>query len=141
PSSKLITSRIASQDGERQIGYRIRSYDLDAGTTTEVGTVCMKGGKASISYNERMMVTHHFTEESDWQEFNTSLHEGDKFSGASDPRFTSYVRRSANIWMADLKSGKTYRLTFMNPGQYALYPHFRADGWLYFLVRDKNQNR
>ena len=26
----------------------------------------------------------------------------------------------------------------MNPGQYALYPHFRSDGWLYFLVRDIN---
>ena len=26
----------------------------------------------------------------------------------------------------------------MGPGQYALYPHFRSDGWLYFLVRDVN---
>jgi hypothetical protein len=26
----------------------------------------------------------------------------------------------------------------MNPGQYALYPHFRNDGWIYFLVRDTN---
>jgi hypothetical protein len=23
----------------------------------------------------------------------------------------------------------------MGPGQYALYPHFRSDGWMYFLVR------
>ncbi len=23
----------------------------------------------------------------------------------------------------------------MGPGQYALFPHFRSDGWLYFLVR------
>jgi hypothetical protein len=23
----------------------------------------------------------------------------------------------------------------MEPGQYALYPHFRADGWMYFVVR------
>ena len=26
----------------------------------------------------------------------------------------------------------------MGDNQYALYPHFRADGWLYFLVRDMN---
>ncbi|MEM6962813.1 MAG: hypothetical protein AAF550_13890 [Myxococcota bacterium] len=24
----------------------------------------------------------------------------------------------------------------MNPGQYALFPHFRSDGWIYFIVRD-----
>jgi hypothetical protein len=23
----------------------------------------------------------------------------------------------------------------MNPGQYALFPHFRSDGWIYFVVR------
>jgi hypothetical protein len=28
----------------------------------------------------------------------------------------------------------------MHAGQYALYPHFRSDGWFYFLVRDKNTN-
>jgi len=29
----------------------------------------------------------------------------------------------------------------MQPGQYALYPHFRSDGWIYFLVRDKNNGK
>ena len=24
----------------------------------------------------------------------------------------------------------------MKPGQFALFPHFRSDGWLYFIVRD-----
>jgi hypothetical protein len=23
----------------------------------------------------------------------------------------------------------------MQPGQYALFPHFRSDGWIYFMVR------
>ena len=27
------------------------------------------------------------------------------------------------------------RITNVQPGQYALFPHFRADGWLYFVVR------
>ena len=29
----------------------------------------------------------------------------------------------------------------MHAGQYALYPHFRSDGWIYFLVRDKVTNK
>jgi hypothetical protein len=29
----------------------------------------------------------------------------------------------------------------MKAGQHALYPHWRADGWLYFLVRDRNNNK
>jgi len=29
----------------------------------------------------------------------------------------------------------------MHAGQYALYPHFRSDGWIYFLVRDKVSNK
>ena len=23
----------------------------------------------------------------------------------------------------------------MGPGQYAVFPHFRSDGWIYFMVR------
>lgn len=26
----------------------------------------------------------------------------------------------------------------MQPGQYALFPHFRSDGWIYFIVRTQN---
>ena len=33
------------------------------------------------------------------------------------------------------------RITEMHAGQYALYPHFRSDGWIYFLVRDDNSGR
>ena len=29
----------------------------------------------------------------------------------------------------------------MGPGQYALYPHFRSDGWMYYLVRDREAGR
>ena len=42
--------------------------------------------------------------------------------------------------LADLQTGKIVRITTVQAGQYALYPHFRADGWLYFLVRDMNTN-
>ena len=30
------------------------------------------------------------------------------------------------------------RITNVAPGQYALYPHFRSDGWIYANVRDDN---
>jgi hypothetical protein len=36
----------------------------------------------------------------------------------------------------DLLTGVAVRITNMHPGQYALYPHFRADGWIYAQVRD-----
>ena len=29
----------------------------------------------------------------------------------------------------------------MAPGQYALFPHFRSDGWIYAIVRDNGRGR
>ena len=37
--------------------------------------------------------------------------------------------------MVDLLTGATTRVTNMQPGQHALFPHFRSDGWIYFVVR------
>ena len=56
-----------------------------------------------------------------------------------DAGFAPYLAKGAsNIVLVDLQTHKTTVVTHMNPGQYALYPHFRSDGWLYFLVRDVN---
>ena len=33
-------------------------------------------------------------------------------------------------------TGDQRRITNMRPGQYAFFPHFRSDGWIYFIVRD-----
>ena len=61
------------------------------------------------------------------------------FAGADDPGFAPYLSKGAsNVVLVDLATHKTIVVTHMNPGQYALYPHFRSDGWLYFLVRDTN---
>ena len=38
----------------------------------------------------------------------------------------------------DIRTGVPVRITNMHPGQYALYPHFRSDGWIYIQVRDTN---
>jgi hypothetical protein len=40
-----------------------------------------------------------------------------------------------------LSTGIPQRITNMHPGQYALYPHFRSDGWLYGEVRDGQAGR
>ncbi|MFT6821804.1 MAG: hypothetical protein ACJATT_005635 [Myxococcota bacterium] len=28
-------------------------------------------------------------------------------------------------------------MTDVSPGEYALFPHFRSDGWIYFVVRNR----
>ena len=38
----------------------------------------------------------------------------------------------------DIRTGVPVRITNMRPGQYALFPHFRSDGWIYADVRDDN---
>jgi len=40
--------------------------------------------------------------------------------------------------MADFVTGKKWLVTRIAPGQFALFPHFRSDGWMHFLVRDAN---
>jgi hypothetical protein len=144
PSAKLMVSRL-SGPGDRQLGFVLRaidatpsgpSYDIEA---PEVARYCFTGGKPAFSYDERWMVIHHYatpTSDADAQELG--------FTGADDPGWTStpnaqnsYAARGvANIFLVDLLTGERIRLTHMKPGQYALYPHFRSDGWIYYQVGD-----
>ena len=39
------------------------------------------------------------------------------------------------MWVVDFITGKKQKVAKMGPGQFALYPHFRSDGWMYFVVR------
>ena len=135
PSASFITSRIATRpvsptDSSIQEGYRIRRFDPATAATVPLATVCMRGGKASISYNERFIVTHHYVDKMDAKEF--------KLDENSDA-FKDRINNSSNVYIYDLVTKRKFRITFMNAGQYALYPHFRSDGWLYFLVRDVNK--
>ncbi len=77
----------------------------------------MRGAKPSFSFDERFLVTHLYVDPN-------------AADGAGLPD------GSSNIVLADLATGKRVRLTQMKANQYALYPHVRADGWVYFLVRD-----
>lgn len=131
PTTQLLASRVSGEEG--QVGYSIRKLT----TTMEadgykmkldpIGRICIPGGKANFSFDERYLVTHHYLTRKDFD---------------SDEAFAPYKdKTAADIYVVDLLDGKTTRVTHMAPGQLALFPHYRSDGWLYFLVRDKNSDK
>lgn len=132
-SSELIISRLRGPN-ERQLGFVLRQvhstptvdgYDVEL---EEVARYCINGGKPGFSYDDRWMVIHHYIGDADAVELG--------FTGPNDPAFENYATRAgANIYLIDTVTGGTTRITNMQPGQYALYPHFRSDGWIYFMVR------
>ncbi len=134
PSTGLVATRIAGPNGA-QLGYSLskinatvngEGYDI---TTTEVARYCTSGSKVAISYNERFMVYHHYIGDADAVKLG--------FSSAADPGFAEYKSKGgSNIIVMDMRTGAETRVTNVKPGQYALFPHFRSDGWIYFQVRD-----
>lgn len=145
PSGRLMVTRLAGReyttrvDGVDIVSAEQSGYALHLLTTTkngsqlsaslsDVGRVCLQGGKAVISYDERWLVFHHYVTDDDAVELG--------FSGPSDPDFEAYREYGAsNLYLVDLLDGSAHRLTNMNAANYALFPHFRSDGWLYFVVR------
>jgi len=138
PSTKLIVNRFGNEGNH--LGYIVRkmtatpngpSYNI---TTQEIGRYCTQGAKPAVSFDERFMVTHHYVGEDDFADLG--------YASAQDPAFRAIVDAgSANIIVIDLVTGVRTRITTMAGGQYALFPHFRSDGWFYFLVRDRNNNK
>ncbi len=134
PTAKLLVSRVRASASQTVLILRKvvatpsgGSYDVDV---PEIARYCVRGGKPGISYDDRWMVIHHYVEAGDWAALG--------FGSASDPGFVELASAgSANIYLVDLLTGVSTRLTTMGPGQYALYPHFRSDGWIYFTVRDR----
>jgi hypothetical protein len=117
-----------------QLGFVLRRIDMTPipggfdVTAPEIARYCLSGGKPGFSYDERYMVLHHYVGGGD------ALDMG--YTGPGDPAFAPYLSQgAANIYLIDLVTGVRTRITNMAPGQYALYPHFRSDGWIYFIVR------
>jgi hypothetical protein len=112
PSAKLVVTRVAGP-GDVQLGYVLRRVDATLTGSTyaiaapEIARYCTAGAKPAFSFDERWLVYHHY-----------------ETSGA------------ANLYLLDLTTGASSAITNMSPGQYALYPHFRSDGWIYAQVRD-----
>jgi hypothetical protein len=136
-SSKMVLSRLRGPL-EQQLGFVMREvvatptddgYDI---TLPEVARYCFNGGKPAFSYDERWLVLHHYVGDADAIDLG--------YTGSEDPGFSDYQSQgSANIYLLDTLTGQVTRLTKMNPGQYALFPHFRSDGWIYFVVRTLGQ--
>src|SRR4029079_961580 len=110
PSTRMLVTRFSG--GAKQGGFRVRALVPEGGSLQVPlrAQICLNGGKASFSFDERFLVTHQYVDH-------------------GDPEQASLPVGSANIVIADLATGKKVRLTHMGAGQYALYPHFRADGW------------
>jgi hypothetical protein len=127
----LIGSRVAGESGP--LGYAIDKVSYtrtDTGykfSLRQIGRICMPGNKANFSFDERFLATHHYLTRADFE---------------SDEAFAVYAGKgAADIYVADFVTGEKTRVTNMAPGQFALFPHFRSDGWLYFLVRDGNTRK
>jgi hypothetical protein len=123
PSTLVASTRFRRSNG--QSAFRVRlvkaqgagpNLSIDAPL---VAQVCAPGTKATFSFDERFLVTHQYVDH-------------------ADPEQASLPLGSSNIVLFDLKTGKKTRLTKMAAGNFAFSPHFRADGWLYFLIRDMN---
>lgn len=94
----------------------------------EIGRYCYPGAKIEFSFDEHYALYHHYIGADDAEDLG--------FTGPSDPDFAAYRSQgAANVYLIDLTTGERTRITNMGPGQFALFPHFRSDGWIYFVVR------
>jgi hypothetical protein len=133
PSMRMMVTELADAGGA-PLGYVLHRLDFTRDGTGNVTSVaapeiaryCVPGGKPAFALDDRWLVTHHRATAADAVELG--------FTGPSDPAFTPYLGVS-NVYLIDLLTGHETRVTNMQPGQRALFPHFRSDGWLYFLVR------
>ena len=132
PSNTLLITRFGAEAGKAGYNFRLLTPHVTpaagASATPDVtvdaklvGTACIPGGKPQLSFDERFLAVHQYTDKN------------------ANP--DHLADNSSNIFLVDMLTGKTIRLTTMKAGQHALYPHWRADGWLYFLVRDGNSGK
>lgn len=135
PTGRLMVTQLSN--GGRNIGYALHRVDITrdgSGVPTsialpEIGRYCQLGGKPAMSLDDRWLITHHRADDSDAVDLG--------FTGPGDPAFAAY-RGISNVYLVDLRTGARTRLTNMQPGQAALFPHFRSDGWIYILIRTGN---
>jgi hypothetical protein len=136
PSATLEITRV-SDANDNQLGYVLRKVVATPSGSTytiqtpEIARYCISGGKPAFSYDERWIVFHHYVTDADAIDLG--------FTGPNDPGFADYrTKGAANLYLMDLATGVPTRITNMPAGQYALFPHFRSDGWIYADIRDDN---
>ena len=138
PSAMVVSGRFGPRDsaggglnldGAAPVigGYNVRfiekmfadgdAYNADTDATRS--QICIRGNKASMSYDDRFLITHHYTDEKD------------------DP---ALAKKTSDLIIYDFLKQRSIKITSMPAGWFALYPHFRGDGWIYFLVRHRLYN-
>ena len=139
PSTKMMVTRKGDAGGD-MTAFVLHALDaVPNGNTYDItiptiGTYCMSGGKPGFSYDERWLVFHHVaspTSDADAMDLG--------FADHFQPGYQPYAQQgTSNIYIVDLLTGVRQRITRMKPGQFAYFPHFRSDGWIYFIVREGN---
>jgi len=112
PSGQLVVSRVAGADGP--LGYTVRrvaanraGVNYSINIDEQLARICSPGAKVSFSLDERFITTHRYEADG-----------------------------SANVLLIDLRTGESSDVTAMPAGAQALFPHFRSDGWVYYLVNE-----
>lgn len=129
PSGEVILSRFAvfkegvkNLQTDHESRYRIRGLydsngDLKPASVSDSLTLCFSGEKPMLSFDNRFLTFHHHSNQRNPQDFGTT-------TGVS------------NIYVIDMKEKRWARVTGLQGESRAYFPHFRADNWLYFLVKD-----
>jgi hypothetical protein len=138
-SNQLGMSRLQAERGGivRTKGFNLYKFQKNSQgqyAKTQIANLCGEGLKGDFSYDERFYITYSYVRADQWKYFG--------YTSANDPAFQAKLRTgAADLFLYDLFTKKMVPLTNMGSDQYALFPHFRADGWVYFEVYDRNTGR
>jgi hypothetical protein len=125
PSDKLAIGTVSAATADKKArhgGYRIVRTDAPSIATgslpsslsdTNTAMLCVGAGeKPQVSFDERYVVYYSYEKHAD---------------------LVKAAQSSSNLYVIDLLGdGKPVQLTNLPKGQFAQFPHFRSDGWLYF---------
>lgn len=132
PSNKVLISRVVNAQYQHN-GYHLYTtnrlidngqyhYEIDP-----LGSICTPGLKGKFSFDERFFVSYAYVKQEEWKELG--------YRSPEDPEFTQLLSKNASsILLTDLLSGKSYRLNKPVAGVRLMFPHFRSDGWIYFMM-------
>ncbi len=130
PSNQLLVSRHEAQMQHHWYQfYQLNRAAAQPYQMTPVGSLCFEGLKGNFSFDDRFFVTYSYIHPEQYAELG--------YASAEDPAFKALLEAgTANVFLFDLLTQKKQLLTRMGAQQFALFPHFRSDGWIYFMVYD-----
>jgi hypothetical protein len=143
PSNQLLLSRLEGRvDNQlKHIAYQL--YQLKKSSSNNnvpryqkdlVGRLCFGGLKVGFSFDERFIASYGYIKADQYAQLG--------YASPDDPEFKARLEAgTANVFLFDLWTQKLHVVTRMPPGHFALFPHFRSDGWMYFMVYDQESGK